>query len=93
MVDRKRDSKTLTTTIAVMQALGGIGPVSAVTGSRPKNTENWSRAKTFPARYFLVMTHALWRKGYRADPELWGQVTPAERKRALTAVVAKLVAA
>jgi hypothetical protein len=83
-----RSLRILKTKAEVMRELGGIGGLSALTGSKPKNTENWSRADKFPARYFLVMTFALYRKGARAAPEMWGQVTPAERKQALAAIIA-----
>lgn len=84
---RKSESRELKTTVDVMRELGGIGPVSALTGSSTKNTENWSRAETFPAHYFLVMTFALHGKGLSAPPELWRQVTPAERQQALRALI------
>ena len=74
----------------VMRELGGIGLVATLTGSSPKNTENWSRADNFPARYFLVMSFALHRRGAFASPKLWGQVTPAERKLAVQATIAAL---
>lgn len=85
-----RPLRALTTKAEVMRELGGIGPVSALTGSSTKNTENWSRAVTFPSRYFLVMSFALYRRGAFASPKLWGQVTPGERKHALAAMIADL---
>lgn len=87
MVKRSPDS-SLTTTTQVMEALGGIAGVSALTGSPYGATENWRRARTFPARYFLVMFWALHNKGLTAPPELWRQVTPEQRKRALEAAIA-----
>jgi hypothetical protein len=83
-----RSLRILTTKAEVMRELGGIAGLSALTGSSTKNTENWSRAKQFPARYFLVMSFALYRKGARAAPEMWGQVTPAQRKQAIEAMIA-----
>lgn len=90
MAKRFSDSRQLSTTIEVMVALGGLQPVSALTGSQYSATENWSRAKTFPSRYFLVMWTALRNSGYDAPPELWGQVTPEQRKEALSALAASL---
>lgn len=88
MARRTTDSQVLKTTVDVMRALGGLQAVCALTGSGYKATENWSRAETFPPRFFLVMTFALWRRGLSAPPELWGQVTPAERKQALSVLIA-----
>lgn len=83
----KKSESHLTTTVAVMKALGGIAGVCALTGSGYKATENWSRQRTFPAHYFLVMTHALRQRRLSAPPQLWRQVTPEERKRALEAAI------
>lgn len=91
MRKRSSDSRELKTKAEVMQALGGAQPIPAVaalTGSSRKNTENWSRGPTFPSRYFLVMIAALHQKGYSAPPELWGQVTPGDRKQALASLIA-----
>ena len=88
MARRTGDSRQLTTTVQVMKALGGIKGVSALTGSSYGSTENWSRAPSFPARFFLVMSFALHSKRLSAPPELWGQVTPAQRRAALRAVIA-----
>jgi hypothetical protein len=71
----------------VLQALGGDHAVAALTGADYKNVEGWRRAERFPSRYFLVMAFALHKKRLSAPPELWGQVTPAERKEALTALI------
>jgi hypothetical protein len=83
---RPRDS-TLRTKEEVMTALGGIQAICALTGSEYGAVENWKRLRTFPSRYFLLMTFALHKKGLIALPELWGQVTPAERKAALQAMI------
>jgi hypothetical protein len=82
------ESRMLTTTAQVLEALGGDHAVSALTGSPYKATENWKRAKNFPSRYFLVMTHALRRKRLSAPASLWGMVTPEERRAALTGMIA-----
>ncbi len=90
MAKRSADSTVLLTTVQVMTALGGIKGVSSLTGSTYGATENWSRKRHFPPRYFLVMSFALHKKGLRAPPELWGQVTPAQRRQALKAMIAAI---
>lgn len=88
MARRIPESRALETTREVLDALGGDHAVAALTGSDYKNVEGWRRAQTFPSRYFLVMTFALHKKRRSAPPELWGQVTPAERAQALAALIA-----
>lgn len=90
MAKKLSDSRLLRTKIEVMRELGGLGPVSALTGSSRKNTENWSRAAHFPSRYFLVMSAALLQRGLRAPPQLWGMVIPARRKQVLQAMIATI---
>lgn len=65
-----------------MLALGGVDGLSDLTRSGYKATENWTRAKTFPSRFYALMIWALARKGLRAPPSLWGQVTTAEMETA-----------
>lgn len=89
MGNRSSDSRELKTKAEVMAALGGIVAVCALTGAEYGAVENWKRLKTFPSRYFLVMAFALNGKGLRAPPELWGQATPAQRKRALETLIAE----
>jgi hypothetical protein len=89
MAASRRDSSALTTTAEVISALGGLRRVSALTGAHYKLVSGWRQAPTFPARYFLVMTFALSRKRLSAPPELWKQVTPKERKKALSALIAE----
>ena len=80
---RRPESRKLETTGEVLDALGGVHAVAALTKQREwKNVEGWKRLKTFPSRYFLVMTWALKRKRLSAPPSLWGQVTTAEMERA-----------
>jgi hypothetical protein len=88
-MSKRRESKMLETTSQVMAALGGPHPVAALTGADYKTVWPWKDARTFPARYFLVMSWALHRKRLSAPPELWGQVTPAERQQALSAMIAQ----
>lgn len=85
----KTESHALRTMAEVMAALGGDHQVSALTGAPYKVVENWKREKRFPSRYFLVMTTALHRRRLSASAELWGMVTPQERRDALEALVAR----
>jgi hypothetical protein len=79
---KRSESRMLETTGEVMDALGGVGAVSALTGARYKTVWPWADGKTFPSRYFLVMTWALKRKRLTAPPSLWGQVMTAEMEKA-----------
>jgi hypothetical protein len=58
-----------------------------LTGASYKLVSGWRAAGSFPSRYFLVMIFVLHEKGMIAPPELWGMVTPAERRRAVEAAV------
>lgn len=89
MPDLRRDSRDLRTTDSVIRALGGLRAVSALTGAKYKLVSGWGQSRTFPSRYFLVMAFALHRKRLNAPPELWGQVTPTERRKALAAMIAQ----
>lgn len=84
----RRDSKDLQTTGSVIHALGGLSAVSALTGAGYKLVSGWGKASKFPSRYFLVMTLALHKKRLSAPPELWGMVTPEQRKQALQDLIA-----
>lgn len=84
---RRFESRKLRSTFEVMKALGGATAVSSLVGARYKTVWPWSEASTFPSRYFLVMTWALHKKGLAAPPELWGMVTPAERRKAIEAAI------
>jgi hypothetical protein len=82
MAKQSTESRILTTTTQVMDALGGVKAVSGLTRRRYGVVENWKRAPTFPAYVFAVMTWALKRKGLSAPPSLWRQVTTAEMEKA-----------
>jgi hypothetical protein len=79
---KRCESRKLETTDEVMKALGGPAKVSALTGARYKTVWPWGDGKTFPSRYFVVMTWALKKKRLTAPPSLWGQVTTAEMEKA-----------
>lgn len=84
------ESRTLTTKAQVMDALGGIHAIAALTGADWKNVETWSRSDFFPARYFLVMWLELVARGYWAPPALWRQNLPRNKEVVLTAFARKL---
>jgi hypothetical protein len=65
-----------------MLALGGALAVASLTGAEYGTVWPWSKARTFPSRYFLVMTWALRKKRLRASPALWGQVIHPEMEKA-----------
>lgn len=64
--------ETLTTTSAVVDALGGYLAVAEITGSKPKAVSNWPRFETFPANTYVALTSALLAKGKTAPASLWG---------------------
>jgi hypothetical protein len=63
----------LSTTIAVIEALGGTSAVAALTGRTYPAAFNWRSAETFPSNTYVKMTNALEDKGMSAPPSLWGQ--------------------
>ena len=61
----------------VFAALDGDNGVMALTKSRQNNVFNWRNAqRKFPAKFYLIMTRALAKKGYTAPPSLWGIAEP-----------------
>lgn len=64
----------LTSTNAVIEALGGNRPVARLTARNPKAVSNWRQFQTFPSDTFLALTAALDRKGHHAPSSLWRQV-------------------
>lgn len=87
---RRNPESHLTTNAQVLDGLGGDHAVAALTGANYKNVEGWRRADKIPSRYYPVMAYALHKKGLSAPAELWGVVTPAERKKALRVMIATL---
>lgn len=71
-------AQELETTAAVIDALGGLNALAALTGSTYKAVGNWKAGSAFPARTFLIMTSALRDRGYSAPASLWGMVTAHE---------------
>ena len=72
----------LTTKDGVIAALGGVLGLCRLTGLPYRRVENWRRLRTFPARYYLVMTWALQRQRLSAAPALWGMLTTADMEDA-----------
>jgi hypothetical protein len=62
----------LTSTAAVIDALGGNRAVAELTEGTPSAVSNWRRFKTFPARFHIIMQGALHEKGHTAPSSLWG---------------------
>jgi hypothetical protein len=70
--------KILHTTEAVIEALGGNGPVGEITGSKPNAVSNWRSWPRFPADTYIVLTAALRQQGFDAPASLWRMKLPAE---------------
>lgn len=70
----------LTTTSAVMDALGGNVPVAELTGRTPTAVSNWRRFDAFPANTYVALTQALDAIGRRAPASLWS-MAGARRER------------
>lgn len=66
--------RDLRTTAEVMDALGGVGDVAALTGRTYAAAFNWKGFVKFPADTFVVMQDALRAAGCAAPPSLWGMV-------------------
>lgn len=63
---------TLSTTIDVIEELGGNLAVAELTGSNPKAVWNWRGFETFPSNTYVALTEALLAKGKTAPASLWG---------------------
>ena len=64
--------RELTSTEAVVEALGGIYATARITGVGYTAAANWKYRGVFPARYFLALRKALKKRGYTAPQSLWG---------------------
>ena len=62
----------LTTTGAVVDALGGNSAVVRLTGSSPTAVSNWRQFNSFPSKTYLVLNDALREIGKEAPASLWG---------------------
>jgi hypothetical protein len=72
-----RSKKTLFSAEHIIDVLGGTRAVCELTGATRNSISNWRAFDAFPARFYLVMTRALDRCGYRADPSFWSQAEAA----------------
>lgn len=70
------DSTELETAAEVMDALGGNAAVADLTGSRATAVSNWRSFGKFPAKFYVLMTDELRRRGLRAPALLWGMTEP-----------------
>ena len=61
----------LTTTNAVIDALGGTRAVAELTGRGQSAASNWRNHPRFPPNTYLAMTTALAAKGFFAPAWLW----------------------
>ena len=66
--------EVLTTTVAVIDALGGTKTVAQLTGREYGAAHNWKSFETFPPDTFLVMTKELEQRGKSAPASLWRMV-------------------
>ena len=71
----------LETTSQVMDALGGNGPVTVLTASKPTAVSNWRGFPTFPSNTYVAMIGALHAIGKTAPPSIWGMRVPSEPER------------
>lgn len=55
----------------VIDALGGLTPLAAMTGVSYRAAHNWKAARRFPPRTYAVMVEALRVKGHTAPASLW----------------------
>lgn len=79
IVDYRPDmTAELTTTSAVVTALGGFQAVADLTGRKYNAVWNWAQAQNFPPNTYLVMTEELQRLGKSAPASLWKMTEPAE---------------
>jgi hypothetical protein len=71
-----------TNTRGVIEALGGIGEVAKLTGSKHPAVGNWQTYNRFPGRFYTLMLDALHERGFHAPARLWGIAEPSARKSA-----------
>lgn len=68
----------LTSTQAVIDALGGVKAVAELTGRDYDAAWNWKKFPHFPPDTYLVLTGALESNGHTAPPSLWRMVEAAQ---------------
>jgi hypothetical protein len=62
----------LSTAAQIIERLGGINAVGAMTDSGYRAVWNWKASNKFPSRTFLVMDCELRKQGLMAPASLWG---------------------
>lgn len=62
----------LSTAAEIIERLGGINTVAALTNTSYRAAWNWKAANKFPARTFLVIDCELRKQGLMAPASLWG---------------------
>lgn len=62
----------LSTAAEIIEKLGGINSVGALTHSGYRAVWNWKATNKFPARTFVVIDCELRRQGLMAPTSLWG---------------------
>ena len=65
-------SDILTTSTAVIDALGGLSGTVHVTGAKYSTVSMWVTNKRIPARFYLIVTDELTRRGKRVSPSVFG---------------------
>lgn len=68
--------KTLTSTSAVIDAIGTTSEVAALTKRGPSAVSNWRKAPNFPPDTYRVLTAALANRGFKAPDALWRMAEP-----------------
>lgn len=64
----------------VIEVLGGVSQVAAISGYRAKAVWNWTDGRKLPSKTFLILSAALAEKGYDAPPSFWGIIGPEMEK-------------
>lgn len=66
----------LSTTVDVIEELGGTSAVASLTGRTYNAAFNWRSFSRFPSNTYIVMSRELQRRGKQAPASLWGMVEP-----------------
>lgn len=64
----------LTSTVEIIDVLGGVAAVAQLTNTTYKAAHNWKSFGHFPPRTYVTITDALRDRGISAPPSLWGMV-------------------